>query len=305
MKSTMNEPVMTYTSTEIINRERLEEAIRESLERLPPMPAVITKVVELTNDPNCTAQELQKVIGMDEVLSSKVLRLVNSARYGFPRRITTLSHAVILLGFETIRNLAIGVATVRLLLRHGASSPVNRHRFWEHSLETGLAASALARHLRKDLILREEMFLAGLLHDLGILFLSQVFPEEYRVVVERCQSLEEAYPLEQEVLGITHAEVGAMMAEHWNLPPLFAEVMRYHHAPAEGLSSYYHVSAVYLGDILSYSIGSERTRNQMPELPPNIQQAFHLDEDAWQWCRREVEMQMDAARDFLHILQSP
>ncbi|MGQ9880368.1 MAG: HDOD domain-containing protein, partial [Armatimonadota bacterium] len=72
------------TSRPAADTKRLEEAIRESLERLPPMPAVITRVMELTNDPQCTAQELQKVIGMDEVLSSKVLRLVNSARYGFP-----------------------------------------------------------------------------------------------------------------------------------------------------------------------------------------------------------------------------
>lgn len=298
----MNEPVVKSVYRGTIDTERLKEAVRESMERLPPMPAVITKVMELTNDPNCTAQELQKVIGMDEVLSSKVLRLVNSARYGFPRRITTLSHAVILLGFETVRNLAIGVATVRLLLRHGANCPVNRQRFWEHSLETGLAASALAKHLRKDLILREEMFLAGLLHDLGILFLSQIFPEQYRAVIEQCRSLEETYPIEQEVLGVTHGEVGAMMAEHWNLPPMFAEVMRHHHAPAEGLSFYHHVSAVYLGDILSHSIGGGEP---IPELPPHIQQTFHLDEEAWQWCRREVEMQMDAARDFLHILQSP
>lgn len=298
----INEPVAAPVSGSIDTR-RLEEAIRESLDRLPPMPAVIQRVMELTNDPNCTAQELQKVIGMDEVLSSKVLRLVNSARYGFPRRITTLSHAVILLGFETIRNLALGVATVRLLLRHSANSPVNRQRFWEHSLQTGLAASALAKHLRKDLITREEMFLAGLLHDLGILFLSQVFPEEYRAVMGHCGSLEETYSLEQEILGITHGEVGAMMAERWNLPPVFVEVMQHHHAPTEQLRFYCHVSAVYLGDLLSHSIGE--SHDQIPELPLHIQQAFHLDEEAWQWCRREVEMQMDVARDFVHILQSP
>lgn len=289
-----------------IDIRNLEEAIRESLERLPPMPAVITRVMEMTNDPNCGVQELQKVISMDEVLSSKVLRLVNSARYGFPRRITTLSHAVILLGFETIRNLAIGVATVRLLLRHGASSPVNRLRFWEHSLETGLAASALAKHLRKDLIAREEMFLAGLLHDLGILFLSQNFPVEYRAVVEQSESLESIYPIEQELLGITHAEVGARMVEHWNLPPVFAEVMLHHHAPVEGSPFFHQVGAVYLGDRLSTSIAAEEPPEQMPDdLPANLREVFHLDENSWSWCRREVEMQVDAARDFLHILQSP
>lgn len=288
-----------------IDPKRMEKAIQESLERLPPMPAVITRVMELTNDPNCTAQELQKVIGMDEVLSAKVLRLVNSARYGLPRRITTLSHAVILLGFETVRNLAIGAATVRLVLRHGVNSPVNRQRFWEHSLETGLAASTLAKHLRKDLILREEMFLTGLLHDLGILFLSQSFPEEYRAVLERCQSLEEVQSVEQELLGITHGEVGAKMVEHWNLPPVFAEVMLHHHAPVPGSPFFLQVGAVYLGDQISYSIGAEELNDQMPAIVPDIQQAFRLDEASWNWCRREVAMQMDSARDFLHILQSP
>ncbi|GIV21283.1 MAG: phosphodiesterase [Armatimonadota bacterium] len=285
--------------------QHLEEAIRESLESLPPMPAVITRVMEMTNDPNCGVQELQKVISMDEVLSSKVLRLVNSARYGFPRRITTLSHAVILLGFETIRNLAIGVAAVRLLLRQGASSPINRQRFWEHSLETGLAASAFAKHLRKDLITREEMFLTGLLHDLGILFLSQNFPTEYRAVIERCGSIEAASPVEQELLGITHTEVGARMVEYWNLPPVFAEVMRHHHNPIEDSPFFHQVGAVYLGDRVSQSIAAEEPAEQMPELPASLCEVFQLDGNSWSWCRREVEMQMDAARDFLHILQSP
>lgn len=288
-----------------INPKHLEEAIRESLDRLPPMPAVITRVMELTNDPACSAQELQKVIGMDEVLSSKVLRLVNSARYGFPKRITTLSHAVILLGFETVRNLAIGVATVRLVLRHGVSSPVNRQRFWEHSLETAQAASVLAKHLRRDLILREEMFLGGLLHDIGILFLSQSFPVEYRRVVEQSQCLEDVSPVEREVLGTTHAEVGAKMAERWNLPPVFGEVMLHHHGPPEGSPFLEQIAAVYMGDRLSYSIGSEEPGTELSEIPSNILQAFRLDESAWNWCRREVEMQMDAARDFLHILQTP
>ena len=297
-------PYMLASNT--MDMKNLEEAIRESLERLPPMPAVITRVMEMTNDPDCGVQELQKVISMDEVLSSKVLRLVNSARYGFPRRITTLSHAVILLGFETIRNLAIGVATVRLLLRHGAGSPVNRLRFWEHSLETGLAASALAKHLRKDLIAREEVFLAGLLHDLGILFLSQNFPAEYRAVVQQCSSLEDVYAVEQELLGTTHAEVGARMVKYWNLPPVFAEVMLHHHAPVEDSPFFHQVGAVYLGDRLSVSIATEEPPEQMPNsLPAHLCEVFHLDENSWSWCRREVEMQMDAARDFLHILRSP
>lgn len=279
--------------------------MRESLDRLPPLPAVVSRVMELTNDPNCTAQDLQKVIGMDEVLSSKVLRLVNSARYGFPKRISTLSHAVILLGFETIRNLAIGAATVRLLLREGAASPVNRQLFWEHSLETGLAASALAKHLRKDLILREEMFLAGLLHDLGILFLSQNFPEAYREVLEQSHSLEETQEAERQVFGMTHAEIGARMAQRWNLPPVFAAVMEHHHHPLAESPFFVQTAAVYLGDRLSYSLGDRGGEVALPPLQDNIQQTFELDESAWQWCRREVGMQVESARDFLHILQSP
>ncbi|MCS7310425.1 MAG: HDOD domain-containing protein [Armatimonadota bacterium] len=301
----MNRPLQVSSYRAAVGRHRLEEAIQESIDRLPPLPAVVSRVMELTNDPNCTAQDLQKVIGMDEVLSSKVLRLVNSARYGFPKRISTLSHAVILLGFETIRNLAIGAATVRLLLRDGAASPVNRQQFWEHSLETGLAASVLAKHLRKDLILREEMFLAGLLHDLGVLFLSQTFPEAYREVLQQCSSLEEAQAAESQVFGMTHGEVGARMAERWNLPPVFAEVMLHHHAPRAESPFFLQTAAVYLGDRLSYSLGNQAEDASLPSLQADLQQTFLLDESTWQWCRREVEMQMDAARDFLHILQSP
>lgn len=301
----MNSPLHVSSARAAVDKGHLEEAIRDSLDRLPPLPAVVSRVMELTNDPNCTAQELQKVIGMDEVLSSKVLRLVNSARYGFPRRISTLSHAVILLGFETIRNLAIGVATVRLFLRHGVASPVNRQQFWEHSLEVGLAASVLAKHLRKDLILREEMFLAGLLHDIGVLFLSQTFPEAYRAVLEQCGSPEEALEQEQQVFGMTHGEVGARMAEGWNLPAVFAEVMRHHHCPPPESPFFLQTSAVYLGDRLSYSLNPSPERSTPLAIREDILHLFELDESAWQWCQREVQMQMDSARDFLRILQAP
>lgn len=284
-----------------VDLRRIEQAIQESLERLPPMPAVVARVMELTNDPSCSAQELQRVIGMDEVLSSRVLRLVNSARYGFPRRITTLSHAVILLGFETVRNLAIGAAAVRVVLRYGANSPVNRQHFWEHSLQTALAASALAKHSRKDLIAREEIFLAGLLHDLGILLLSQTFPEEYRLLTEECETLECAYSLEGSMFGITHSEVGARMAEQWNLPPMFVEVIRTHHSPVEGSPFFYQASTVYVGEQIAHSIGKEVSA-PVTDLPPSMQALFQLDEEAWHWCRREVEMQMDSAREFLQVL---
>lgn len=292
------------TTREVSNTEMLRQAIKESLDRLPPMPAVVTRIMELTANPNCTARELQKVIGMDEVLSSKVLRLVNSARYGFPKRISTLSHAVILLGFETIRNLAIGAATVHLL-RHGPACPINRLSFWEHSLQTALAASSLAKHLRNDLITREEVFLAGLLHDIGVLFLSQTFPEEYRSVVAQASSLQEVVSPEQEILGIDHCTVGALMAEQWNLPPVFSAVMQHHHEPQAQSPFFFQTGMVYLGNVLSQSIETGEEPDQEPELPLVIQNLFNPGRDTWAWCRRDVEMQMDAARDFLHILHSP
>src|ERR1043166_8004865 len=126
-----------------IDRAVFQETLEKKLADLPPLPAVVTKIMQTVNDPDTSAEDLNRLISMDQGLSSKVLRIVNSAYYGFPKLISTITHAVVILGFNTVRNLVLGVSAFGMLPQKGMSSGLNRTKFWEHSVATAVAASVL------------------------------------------------------------------------------------------------------------------------------------------------------------------
>src|SRR5262249_2268269 len=148
-----------------------QQTLEKKLADLPPLPVVVTRIMETINDPNTSAEDLHRLIALDQGLSSKILRIVNSAYYGFPKRISTITHAVVILGFNTVRNLVLGVSAFGMLSQKSSAAGLNRTKFWEHSVATAVGASVLAKKKRpKSRAVVEEAFLGGLLHDIGELF---------------------------------------------------------------------------------------------------------------------------------------
>src|SRR5438093_1337301 len=167
-----------------IDRTVFQQTMEKKLADLPPLPAVVTRIMETVNNPDTSAEDLNKLISMDQGLSSKVLRIVNSSYYGFPKRISTITHAVVILGFNTVRNLVLGVSAFGLLGQKSMPYGLNRAKFWEHSVATAAAGSVLAkRRLSKVRSAAEEAFIGGLLHDIGALFLDSYFPVQYAVAM--------------------------------------------------------------------------------------------------------------------------
>lgn len=201
------------------------------IENVPTLPVVVGRILAATQDPNTSAEDINQIILTDQSLTAKILKLVNSAFYGFPRRIGTVTEAVVILGFGTIRNLAITASVFHSYGKSGTGR-FDRMAFWRHSLGVGVVCRLLAKKLHMPN--REDIFIAGLLHDLGKVILDQHCHSEFKQALELAESRNcSLYDAETEVFGATHAEVGRWLAERWNMPEFLIWSIGYHHTPGE------------------------------------------------------------------------
>jgi len=214
------------TSVTRLTAAEVVAAVRE----LPPLSASITEVIRACDDQDMTVGQLSQVILRDQALTANMLKLANSAFYGHARRVTTITEAVVLLGFSAVKSLAISSHTSRLL---GGALPgygLRPGELWTHSLAVAFTARRLAVEVHLAPV--EEAFVAGLLHDVGKTILSthmeHAFEEVTRTAEERRLPFHE---VEAELLGFDHAELGARVAAAWSFPPELEEAIRHHHAP--------------------------------------------------------------------------
>jgi putative nucleotidyltransferase with HDIG domain len=195
---------------------------------LPTIPAVLARILQLSDNVDASGKELIAVIEKDQALTGKMLRLANSAFFGQSRAVATIPRAVILLGFSTVRNLALGVK-VWDAFGSGVSKPV-LEELWGHSVEVAMIAKELAARLHGGD--PDEAFTAGLLHDVGRLVLALRFKDDYWKAVGGVAESDVVDEREREAFGVDHAEVGGWMLEAWALPAAIVEGVRTHHEVA-------------------------------------------------------------------------
>lgn len=199
------------------------DEIVAGLGEMRPLGTVASKVIQLTDGERFSAHELALVISTDQVLTAKLLRLANSAYYGFPRRITTIRDAVVLLGFRAVRAATLATCLVEAL---PSANVIDYQQFWHFSLTVGTTAELLAR---AEGIRQDEAFTAGVLHNIGRLALDQSAPEAFRAVVSQFRSQGgRLVEIERELLGYSDAEVGGALARMWNFPEELAEAVQHH-----------------------------------------------------------------------------
>jgi len=198
------------------------------LQELPTLPLVVTKIIQTTSDPRSSASDLNNLIMNDQAIAAKVLKLANSAFYGLPGKVTSLNRAVTLLGFNTVRGLALSVSVIESFGGAGRNRGFDRHGFWEHSLAVAAGAKILAT--RQNFENKDEAHMAGLFHDIGKIILDQYFFEYFSSAMELARETPmSTSAAETAIMGIDHAEVGAVVAERWHFPAHLVEVIRYHH----------------------------------------------------------------------------
>ncbi len=197
---------------------------------LPAMPHVASKVLELAGNPETTAAKLQKVIQDDQAMAARILKIANSALYGCSRKVTTLTEAIVMLGFNTIRSLVVTSAARNMYLKEGKTMGLKERLLWEHSIGCAIACRTLV--LPRHPHLSEEAFLAGLMHDIGKLVLNQYASDVFDEIVQEVYNDGRQFiDVERELLGFDHTEVGAMLVTKWKLSPVMEEAIRFHHDP--------------------------------------------------------------------------
>ena len=207
----------------------LTQKFAAAVERMPAFPRSVQRILQLTSDVNCSPRDLVQVIDKDPVVTLKMLKVVNSAYYNLPRQITSVNHAVVHLGMNSVKNLALSIAAVGMLPGTSAAG-FDAQQYLLHSLATGGIARKLAQRLGSMDAM--DCFIAGLLHDFGKAVFAQFMPHQFQEALQRSQrdgsSLHDTL---EAVAGVNHAVVGAMLVEKWRFAPLLVQTIRHQHGP--------------------------------------------------------------------------
>jgi len=199
------------------------------VEKMPAFPKSVQRVVQLTSDINAPAKEIVRVIESDPVMTVKILKVINSAFYGLPQKITSIQRAVVHIGLNTIKNLALSVAAMGVL-KPTNKAEFNTQDFLLHSLTTASICRLLAEKLNVKSSECSDFFVAGLLHDFGKIVFAEFDPDNFKLALEK--SAEENISLhdaEIEFMGISHAQAGKILAERWELDPILIDAIENHH----------------------------------------------------------------------------
>ncbi len=217
------------------------------------LPEVTIKIIHIVEDPKSTARDLHDVIKNDPALSVKILKVVNSAFYGLPGQVASVDRAIILLGLSAVKNIAIAASIARLFKGKRISEQFTAADLWRHSVSVAVAANSIAKILSHP-VMADEIFVGGLIHDIGTLIERQVFPEQFAEVIRRCMTEEGADFLEREreIIGADHQAFGVGLTTKWKFPRHLRAAVGFHHNP-EALSEELRNMAVLIqvADILS------------------------------------------------------
>ena len=200
------------------------QSLLDGIVTLPSVPSTLARITSLVQEPDVSLSQVGRVIATDPAIALKTLRLVNSAFYGVRQKVTSVEHAVTLLGIKVIQNLVL-TATVFDTFHKGAD------QLFRHSVACGIAMRAVVESSKAELGVKpDDAFVFGLLHDVGKIILEEFLPEEYSNAVQlSCTREVPSWQVEREVIGVDHAELGARLAENWKLPELLVGAITGHH----------------------------------------------------------------------------
>lgn len=262
----------------------------ENINTLPTVPSVLKRLSAVIEKPRITVVEISAFISNDPALTTKVLKMVNSAIYGFPGRIASVSHATMLLGLNVIKGLLLGVSVFELMQKTMSG-------LYEHSLACAIASRVIAQ--KKNLKEPEEVSVAGLLHDIGKVILTLEFAQEYENAMKEAQEKKiSMFEAEKNQFNATHADVGGWLAEKWRFPRNLIEVIEFHHRPTLAKNAPMETAIVHMADLLVRARGfGYAGENFVPEVNPVAYELLKLSDQDIKDVLREMEDNMEAAED--------
>jgi putative nucleotidyltransferase with HDIG domain len=271
-------------------RAAIQKIIRDT-KSLPTLPGLISKLGALTENNKVSAQEIARVVSMDQVLSAKVLRLVNSAFYGFSRRVSTVSNAIILLGVNVVKSLAISSSIFEIMEKSVVG-------LWEHSMGVAVAANIIARELKVPE--PEETSTAALLHDIGKVIIKLRLQDDYNLLTEKIKGngmrMIEA---ERDLLATDHAEIGEWIAQTWLLPEKLIEPIAFHHDVERSSAQRAKTSVVHIADVLVKASPFGFSGDDLvPQIQPVAWNKLGMTEELLEQIVRRIEDKLVEVKQF-------
>jgi putative nucleotidyltransferase with HDIG domain len=284
-----------------------DDAIRKIenyIQKMPSLPTTVAKVLEVCNNPRTSPADLNHVISLDPVLVGRVLKLINSAYYGLGQQVTSLVRAIIMLGINTVKNLALSSAVLHNLSSKKDFQALDMEGFWRHSLCVGVAAKVIAKRRGVDPKQAEEYFAAGLLHDIGKIPLNAVLAKDYVMTVSASDreriSLHSA---EQRIIGIDHAKAGSMIAAAWRLEGAVGDAIARHHDYLAYTGPHKDILySVVLANRFASVMEIGFSGNRYPDkLDPSVWEFLGLSRDVFEEIEPIVNQEIEKAKVFLRI----
>lgn len=275
------------------DHQQLPEAIQKYADSIPALPAVMVRVIQLTRDHDTSAKELTRVINQDPALTGNILKLCNSAFYGLPRVVASLSQAIMYLGFYTVRNLVLTCSMRNVFEVNQKIYGYEENGLWRHSVVCAIVSELICEKLRPDM--RDAGFTAALLHDIGQLIISISIKDTSDSILElMTENNLSDWQAEQEVIGISHDVLGGIVADNWNYPDELIHAIRYHHKPYESKSLEFLTSVVHLSDSISLQLGYGLEIEQMKFEPhPSVLQSLAINAEAVEIFTEQAKLKIE------------
>lgn len=220
----------------------------QKITKLPTIPAIAYEVLQLTSDDNASIGKLETIIQRDPAITAKIISFANSAFFGYIGASTTIGNAIQKIGVNNVRNIAMGVSLMTIFDNGKQKNVFDYERLYRHSMAVALTSKFLSEKLATGN--PEEHFLSGMLHDLGYLLLSRFFPALYLKVLEKADKGLLRLDAEKLTLGFTHADIGAWLADKWNLPVAIRDTILHHHEPSLAEADVRQAALIHVADYI-------------------------------------------------------
>ncbi|MFO7748676.1 MAG: HDOD domain-containing protein [Desulfobacteraceae bacterium] len=276
--------------------------IYSSIEELPTIPVVTVKLVKAFEDKNYNAASIAKLISSDASLTSKILKIANSAYYGFQRQVSSLQYAVALLGFNMVKSLALSLGVITSLPDSPGSRFFNPEKLWLHNIAAATVMESIRTKV-KGVPQESPLFVIGILHDTGKIVLDQFFNEKFAAVLEslNTDTSQELHIKEKSIIGLDHCEVGAMLFQRWHFPENIVTPIKLHHSRERFDSPLgVEISILRIGNIIPQQVGMGSDGNAVPpEISGYDLENTGLSEKEIETLRQELMEKQEGIKAFL------
>lgn len=266
--------------------------------KLPEVPSLIFELNEIISNPSSSAQDIAKVINKSPSLTATLLKIVNSAFYGLRSKIDSISRAVMLMGSKEVSGLAMGI-TIMEIFDDIPQEIMDVASFLEHNLACGVVARIFAAH--SNIVHTEQLFVSGMLHDIGRLILCKYFPQYAKLTfIAARQAVQPLLKAEQKVLGCTHEHVGKKLLNKWKLPIVLVDNVSYHHHPSSSPNPGM-TAMLQMADMIVHGLGiGNSAEHIVPGFDIKAWERVNLPVNAFQSLIKQAEHQMETFRDILN-----